>query len=516
MMTLGAKTVAKAYLVIVLFLAVLVSPPLQLGIALALLALQLVLAFKSPGAGLELGLVFCSLIFLPLALETLVGSLFSVLFVIPALALFDQSLKGVTPVQSFSFKVEGRRVTGILRTLGVGLFLVFVGSVFLWNISLMLTSAVLAGYLSFVVAYFLTRVPRKPLGESRNWSRVVVGDSGESSVIIQSKSKMSLAVSLSSALPWVRIKPSKFVLPANKHVEVDLSFVPVLSGPSKPEIQALAVDSRGLVQANQVLKPVDLHIIPRAKYARWLAGKYLEQTSAGGAQVSSIPSFGAVKATRYGLEYVGSREYQPGDRWRDIDWKHTYLFRELVVKEFGGAQGQATILVADLTAGSAEEADRLSHDFVMAALTLATESLPTALLVYGGREVFAALKPMNPREALKKALELTKKMVVAEPTQRILQPRELRSLRRSISQLERLNGYSTERLGDILKFEFEANQIALSADSVGKALSRIAEVVPSPATLTVVSSLSSDNSVLGLTLDKLKERGYKLVSVGKK
>lgn len=55
------------------------------------------------------------------------------------------------------------------------------------------------------------------------------------------------------------------------------------------------------------------------------------------------------------------------------------MLGELIVKEFEGSQGQTAIIVADLTAKDAQEADKLAYDFVMSALTLATESLPTAL-----------------------------------------------------------------------------------------------------------------------------------------
>ena len=72
-----------------------------------------------------------------------------------------------------------------------------------------------------------------------------------------------------------------FSLPAKGNMEATVRFTPPLAGPSKIQIKAASVDSRGLVETGQILEPIDLHIIPRAKYAPWLANKYLEQTSSG-------------------------------------------------------------------------------------------------------------------------------------------------------------------------------------------------------------------------------------------
>ena len=63
------------------------------------------------------------------------------------------------------------------------------------------------------------------------------------------------------------------------------------------------------------------------------------------------------------------------------------MLGELIVKEFAGAQGQTGIIVADLTAKDLEDADILAYNFVMSALTLATESLPSALAVYNQKEI---------------------------------------------------------------------------------------------------------------------------------
>ena len=514
MVVVTVKTVAKAYFVTVLLLAILVSPLPQLGVALILLVIQLGSTYRPPKASLDLALVVGSLVFAPLAFSALAGGLYSVLLVIPALLLLDQNLKDNASSQLLVFTKAGRSVTGVLKALGSGLLLVFAASVIVWNITLMLTVAVLAVYLVVVLGCVLRKVPKMPFEESKTWIRTVVGDTASNLAHIKAKSGMPIFASLSSAESWVHVNSSEFVLPARGETDVDLRFVSPLAGPSKLRLQASAVDLRGLIQIDQILEPVELHIIPRAKYAQWLAKKYLERTASGTSMAAFVAADRSNKAVRRGVEYYGSRQYQPGDRWKDIDWKHTYLLGTLIVKEFAGSQGQTAILVADLTAKNAEEADKIAYDFVMSALTFATESLPTALAVYNNEEVLAAIQPMNPREALKKTLQLTEKITIVEPSEKVLQTAEMRRLRRSIGQLELIKSDSTQKLVDVLRFEYEANQKAAINHPAGRALAKIVEGTPPPATITVVSSsLSINYDALSVTLERLKEKGYNVVHV---
>jgi uncharacterized protein (DUF58 family) len=513
MVAVTVKTVAKAYFITVLLLAILVSPLPQLGIALVLLVIQLASTYRPPRAGLDFALIVGSLVFAPLAFSALVGGLFSVLLMIPALFLLDQNLKDNASAQFSVFAKPGRSATGVLKTVATVLLFVFAASVIVWNITLMLTAAVLTVYFVVVLGDVFRKVPKMPFEESKTWCRTIVGDSSTNLAHIKTKSGMTLFASVSSAASWVHVAPSEFVLSAQGEAAVDLRFVPPLAGPSKLRLQASALDVRGLVQIDQILEPVDLHIIPRAKYATWLAKKYLERSASGLGMAASVAVDRSNKAARRGVEYHGSRQYQPGDRWRDIDWKHTFLLGELIVKEFAVSQGQTAILVADLTAKDAEEADKLAYDFVMSALTFAMESMPTALAVYNQAEVFAAIAPMNPREALKKTLQLTEKIRIVEPSEKVLQSEKMRGLRRSIGQLEGVKSDSTQKLIDVLKLEYDANQEAAINHPAGIALSKIIEGTPPPAILTVISSLSINDDALSITLDRLKEKGYSILQV---
>ncbi|MCW4010275.1 MAG: DUF58 domain-containing protein [Candidatus Bathyarchaeota archaeon] len=514
MKPLTIKTVAKAYLIIVLLLAVLVSPLPQLGIAIVLLAVQVVLVYKPPRARVELVVVIGSLVFMPLALEAFLGEALSVLLMVPALLLLDQSLKDYSSTQRLAFVKTGRSPTAVLKALGAGLLLFFTASILVWNVTLIVTSAVLSGYLSFALAHIFVKIPKKPFEESKTWNRVVAGKTATNAVNVKINTGMPLFAALSSEKSWIHVEPSEFIFSGQDEIQMDLRFTPPLAGPSKLQVQAMTVDPRGLIQTAQILEPLELHIIPRAKYAQWLANKYLQQTSPGTGSSAAMPSAKSAITSKAGVEYYSSRQFQPGDRWKDLDWKHSYLFGELIVKEFSGAQGNTALLVADLTAKDAEEADMLAYNFVMAALTLATEAVPTALAAYNYKEVLATTFPINPREALKKTLELTEKIVFAEPSVKVLELPQLRRIKRSIDQLERTNSNASRKLIEILKLEVEANQMAASRHPSGQALAKMVDAVKPPATLTVIAAFNSGDEELTLTIEKLRDKGYNTILVG--
>jgi uncharacterized protein (DUF58 family) len=512
MATLTAGKVARAYLVVVLLLSILASSPLQLGIALFLLAVQLYSAYKPPKARLDLVLAVASIVLAPLALEALVG-LYAVALMVPALFLLDACLKDFALTQTISFNHVGRKAGFVLKTIGSGLLFVFGVSVALLNVTLILTSLGMIGYLAVLSAHVFRGIPKISLAEEKTWRRILVGELETLEFSIKGKTDMTLFVSLQPTNSWVHVEPSNFMLPAKKETQITIRFAPPLAGPSKIQIKASCVDSRGLVQTGQVLEPVDLHIIPRGKYAQWLANKFLDQTPAGAGAITGV--FQSISRTAMsGVEFLASRPYQSGDRLKDIDWKHSYMLGELIVKEFAGGQGQVGIIVADLTAKDAEDADKVAYNFVMSALTLAAEALPSALAVYNSKEVVAVTKPTNPRETLKKALQLTEKITVAESNERVLEPTEMRRLKRSIVQLGQVQTEAAQKLGVFLEFESAAYQQATRTHPATLALAEAVKKIQGTAVISVVFSAGNNSDALFLTLENLKEKGFNTVVVG--
>lgn len=512
MIKLNAVTAARAYLIGLLLLTLLFGSPIQLSVAVALLAIQLYSIYKLPKASLNLALTLTSVIVAPVAFEALTRD-YAFLLVIPALFLLDQAFKLVVSTQVLSFHQVGRRGSDVLKITLSSVFLVLFVSVIVWNMTLAFTATVMLGFTGLLVAWTLRRVPKASLVETKSWSRIVAGDRETKQFAVTNQAQNRLFTKVEPVNSWAHISQSTFSFSCKESIEVSMWFTPPLAGPSKIQLKTVYTDIRGLVETGQLLEPLSLHTIPRAKYAQWLANRYLEQTALGEGGFAAEAQRSKLAVAKHGVEFQGSRPYQAGDRLKDIDWKHSHMLGELIVKEFSGAQRKTGIIVADLTAKDVEDADRLAYNLVMSALTLATESLPSALAVHNEREVVAVSRPMNPRETLKKAMALTEKIAVSEPKFRVLQSPEFRMLKRSIDQLDNGEVESNAKLSEVLKIELLANEEAAKTHPATLALTKAIEKLNGPAMIVVVSSAGSDFGGLSLTLERLKEKGFSSVYV---
>ncbi len=73
-------------------------------------------------------------------------------------------------------------------------------------------------------------------------------------------------------------------------------------------------------------------------------------------------------------EYIGSREYQPGDDLRFIDWKSTARRQELIIKEFRGEAGLKPTLAFDLRCMGPYTCDAVASATLSLAVGLALQS----------------------------------------------------------------------------------------------------------------------------------------------
>jgi uncharacterized protein (DUF58 family) len=264
-----------------------------------------------------------------------------------------------------------------------------------------------------------------------------------------------------------------------------------------------------MMETRQVVRPLRLYVVPRARYAEWLARKYLEETaSEAGILAATFSPVVAGVAPRGGVEYCDSRFYQPGDRLKDVDWKHTAKLRRLVVKEFSEEPRQMAVIAVNLAAADAEEADRLVYHLISSALTLAGAGIPAAVAAYDHREVLAASPPLGPRELVIKALQLGQKAVVIVPLGRYLQPPDISQVRVSLRQLEGTTLEAAGKLRSLLELERRAIEEGVKEHPARQALRRVAAHTAAPGVITVISPWSHDSEALSVTLEELRRLGY--------
>ena len=235
--------------------------------------------------------------------------------------------------------------------------------------------------------------------------------------------------------------------------------------------------------------------------------RYLEQTGVGVTLTSAMPPK-AVLIPRRGVEYFDSRTYQPGDQLRDIDWKHTLKLSQLIIKEYIEAGEQAAIIAVNLSVADADEADKLAFNLVTTALTLARETIPTALAAYNHERVVLTTAVTDPRETLKQTLLLVKNITPIELAHRFLQLPDLGKLRRNIIQLKQATSEPAQQLLSMLDFEYRAIEQGAKHHSATIALSQVAEHTPPPAIIILVSQLNHDAEALLITSEKLARRGF--------
>ncbi len=467
---------------------------------------------KIRGAGQALALLFATLFIVPLLLAPITGPYAAAAAAAPLLLRMEPCLKSAGAAQTGGKFRAGRSIAPLPRTLLTALALLSLTSLVLARAELILACMLCGAYLIGILAHSVMNIPRAPISVATAQRRVLVRETVSAPLSLRTGAQIPVTLQMEPAQPWVSVSADALALEAGGGYEGSLTVTPPLAAPSDVAINATVTDPWGFVSVGQVLYPLDVHVIPKARYAEWLAEKYLEQAAAGYYPSMATPPIRVQKPSRRGVDYYGSREYQPGDRVKDVDWRHTFRLQELVVKEFAGGQVQPAIIVADLTAKDAEDADELAYSLITSALTLAREGVPVAMAAFDSGGVVESAGLASPREALIRSMVLTKRIAVAPPAGRVLQPVDPLRLRRDIHLVGA--GEQGSGLGSVLDLENRAVQEAAKDAPASSALKRVAEKVGPPAAIVVVSS--HDAEELSISLRAMAEKGYRIVVAGPK
>jgi len=529
-----ALRLCQIYLLIILLAATVLSSLPYSPLAFILLLVILFITFRPLYPKLNIVITVATIFLLPLVLKPLLEYLtyttllspvplslgifimtpiqiIAVIATLPAIYLLDYSLRQNAQNMTPAHHIKGRYITNIPTTLFISTLIILLVSVMVNNPILFFTSIMLVVYLLTILIRVLHAVPRLPLDIPIIRKRIIAGTTADISLHPVSKASIRLHSLLSPIDSWVRIIPHRFTLHGAK-MELNLTITPPLAGPLHPQLEASVIDPWGFIQVNQLLQPVELHVIPRAKYAEWLAMRYLEQTGAGSTVATTSPPKVGLMPKR-GTEYFDSRNYQPGDPLMHVDWKHTLKLNRLIIKEYIESGGQVAIIAVNLSVTDAEEADKLAFNLITTALTLAQESIPTALAVYNHQKVVLTTTVIEPRETLKQSLSLVKDITSVEFAPRFLQPPDIGKLRRNITQLKQVTSEPAQRLLNMLSFEYQAMEEAAKNHPATLALSLAMRHTPPPAIIVLVSQLNHDAEALLVTTEKLSRRGFATIPV---
>jgi uncharacterized protein (DUF58 family) len=358
---------------------------------------------------------------------------------------------------------------------------------------LLLSASIALTFFAALFAISLLRIPARPVDEHTVFARILAGTSTSATVTVSPMTNFGAVLRLKPVGAWAAVSPS--VLPMNTGpAQTEVTCAPPMAGPAVATCDAVVVDRWGLLQTRFQVSPVMLQVIPRARYAEWLARRYLAECRSGTLPLAS--SFATVRpltGLRSGTEYYGSRVYQPGDSLKNIDWKRSIKFSELVSKEFAEARGQPAIMLVNLAALDAEEADKQAYNTVMTALSLAREQIPTTVAIYDDQDVRFISMSLRPQPLVARSLEVIQQIRVTGRPTRYLSPPDVKRLRANLLRLQSTDTEGARSLSRVMQLEYVRLRDKASVNPAAQALRAVAVRLPSRQwTVVAVSPLNHD------------------------
>jgi hypothetical protein len=503
----------RIYVSASLIAAAVFSSPVLAFVPIVLLVWYLYLRRWPASPTVDLLTEYFTFLALVVLLSPQVGSLFATLIALPVMVLVDCSLRRSGQVAVFMDTAYRRRPTDTGIILLVTTFCVLGISLLSGNMSLLIASAVVAGYLGVLYVVVFLRLPLKPVEEIQIYQRMVAGSDDHLDIELTNRTVIGGQLLVVSPYEWLKVGANRLSLKEQKLV-VRVSLSPSLAGPSIVKLIGYAVDRWGLLQVRFELEPIRLFVIPRARYAVWLTERYLATTKPGALPLMvDVAALRPIYGLRRGIEYYGSQQYQPGDSLKNIDWKHSYKYNELIVKEFAEFHGQSAVIMVNLAVGNAEEADQLAYKIMVTALTLARGGIPAALAAYDNENVILTTATLAPRRLLLQCLQIAREMITTVNPVKYLNPPDVTRLRANIGRVESVGSKASEALLQLLQLEYRNLDADARLSPATKALSSAFTKVSKEATVVVISHHNHDAGALAFLSFNLARRGTAAVVV---
>jgi len=220
-----------------------------------------------------------------------------------------------------------------------------------------------------------------------------------------------------------------------------------------------------------------------------------------------------INGLRGGIEYYGSKMYQPGDSLRAIDWKHSVKYDKLISKEFVESSAQPSIILINLIAHSDEEADKLAQKIMVVALTLASEHIPAAIATYNDEELRSVAPIFREHQLVAQSLKIIKEIEIKPPHQSFLPAPSILRLKANISNLQTLNDETAAILSNLLTIEYQNIKRNAENSIVFQTITKSLSEVSQQASLVIISQLNHDAEAIAYTSYHLARRGTAVITV---
>ena len=508
------RIILKIYTVAALIAAAVWSPLALAFIPIVLLAWYLY-QWRWPSSQLIDFLTQYFILFaIGLLFSPIVGPYFALLITLPQVAVIDLKLREIGRI---TLPDDGRRTRSITNigmvivgiTTGILVIGLLVGSV-----TLLLACGIIIIYLLSIVLVIWRRLPAVPLIVEPLPLRAIAGREVKTELLLKRISQLNGMLFLKSPYPWFKVAPNAFIPLEASEIRIQGAVTPPLAGPAEIRLNACVIDPWGLSQVRFEISPVKLVVIPRARYADWLARKYLTGAKFGWLPlISNVGSIRPQYGLRRGGEYYGNRMYQPGDSLKNIDWKHSVKYNELVSKEFFEIQAQPVIILINLVANDAEETDKLAYNIIVSSLSLAQDGIPAALAAYDDNGVILTTSSLIGQELAVRSLEIVKEIITKESAEKSLNPPDVSRLRANIRRLNDTESRPAEALRDLLQVEFKSLSINAKSNPCTAALDEVMTKMNQQSTVIVISNQNHDAEALAFNLYTLTVKGNTVIAV---
>lgn len=504
----------KSYVAIALILAAIFSPLALSAVPILLLVLYLYLWRWPISAIINLLMDYFMFFTVAILLTPVVGHLLSFLVSLPVVFLIHRGLEESAESVTYRDTRYARSPTSICIALPLIAILLLGVSLLLGSLSLLLSCVAITIYFGILGVAVLRRLPSKPVEETQIEQRMVAGSEDRLQIKLTPKTKLCRLLFVESPYEWLKVSPNVLTLKGKELAIIEVSLSPTVSGPSIIKLKGTAIDRWGLVQTRFELEPIRLYVIPRARYAAWLAERYLAETKPGALPlISNIGALKPIYGLRRGIEYYGNRLYQPGDSLKNIDWKHSSKYNELITKEFAEFQGQAAIVLINLAVGDAEEADELAYKILVTAISLAQENIPAALAAYNHKGVKLTTAALQPRPLLLKSLEIAREMVTFINPVRYLNPPDVTRLRANMSRIRFAESEASKVLAQLLQIEYRNLHSNAMLNPATRALTEAFAKGNKQANILIISHRNHDAEALAFNAFSLARKGNAVIAV---
>jgi uncharacterized protein (DUF58 family) len=449
-----------------------------------------------------------------LLLSAALNPYLAVLITLPLIVPIDLKLRDIGRATLPDAAAGKRSVTNIGQVLiGITAGLAIIG-LLVGSTPLLLACAAIFIYFLIIAWIIRRRLPTAPVDSNPIQLRALAGRETKTGILLKTKSKISGMLFLESPYPWFKAAPNAFIPLGTGEIPVNVLITPPLAGPTEIKLDACAIDPWGLSQIRFEISALKLVVIPRATYADYMARQYLSGSKTGRLPlVSSVGAIQSLYGLRQGIEFYGNRMYQPGDNLKNIDWKHSVKYNELVTKEFFEVQGQPVIMLVNLVTGSAEESDKLAYNIIAASLSLAQDGIPTAIAAYDDQEVVLSTRGLAAQELLVRALEVVKEIVQRENTAKSLSPPDVARLRANIRRLGQTESHPAAVLRELLQIELKSLNLSAQSSPCTAALREVMMKTDRQSTLVVISRQNHDAEALAFNLQDMAMKGNAVISV---